>query len=332
MDAMGGDFAPGAVVAGAVESLKSLGEGHRIVLVGRAADIRRELGYLEWAGEGLEIVHTDGVVGMHEAATAVIREKRDSSITEAIRLHREGRVDAVISAGNTGAAMVASLTKLGRIPGVHRPVIGAFIPSERGPVLLLDVGANPRVKPCNLVQFGAMGSIYVSHILERKDPRVALLNIGQESSKGDDLITQAHRLFEKSPLNFVGNVEGTDILAGGADVMVCDGFVGNILLKFAESIPRLINRKFREDVKKSPFARVGSLLMKSTFHRVKKRFDYEEYGGVPLLGIRGITVICHGSSTPLAIKNAIMMTLRVIGEKINDHIREQLSRPEYQFA
>ncbi len=230
-----------------------------------------------------------------------------------------------MSAGSTGAQMASSLLILGRVKGVHRPALGAFLPWENGVVLLIDVGANADCKPVNLVQFGLMGSIFMEFLFGMPQPRIGLLNIGEEETKGSELMVASHKLMSKYLSNFIGNVEGRDVLHGKADIVVTDGFTGNVVLKLAESMFGVFGSSLKRRIKKNLISMAGSILMRPAFKAMRRRYDYEEYGGVPLLGLDGISIICHGSSTGKALKNAISEA-RIIGEKqVNKHIREELS-------
>lgn len=331
VDAMGGDYAPGVLVEGAVYALSEFGEDVDILLVGDEQVLQREMERcagvsLDAVSDRISIVHASEVVGMSESPAAALQKKPDSSIGVCVRLQKGGRADALISAGNTGAAVVSSQLALGRLNGVSRPAIANPFPSEQGRCLLLDVGANSSCKPFWLLQFAVMGSSYVNHIFGIRYPKVGLLNVGEESSKGHDLMVEAHALLSASDLNFIGNVEGRDILKGVADVVVCDGFVGNIILKFAESIEGFLRTGLRKRIMMNWLQRLGAFLLAPALREFKKEMDYEEYGGAPLLGVDGVTIICHGRSSPKAIKNAIGVAQRMVQGRVNDHIKEQLQR------
>jgi len=324
LDAMGGDYAPDEIVAGAAEALKGAQGQLRIVLVGQQPLIRRAL---ERYGpiEGITIRHASESVDMAESV-ASLRRKKDSSLAVAIRMQKDGEADAMVSAGNTGAAMALSLLILGRIPGVSRPAIACTMPTATGVCTLLDVGANTTCKPEHLVQFAVMGSLYHTYAHSVARPRVGLLSIGEEASKGDSLVQETHAMLAVSSLNFIGNVEGRDILPGAADVVVCDGFTGNVVLKFAESAAQVIGGMIREAVQSSAMSRLGGVLIKRQFAKVKQRFDWEEYGGAPLLGIDGITIICHGRSKAKAIRNAIRVAAMAARGQLNSHIKAELEK------
>ena len=325
VDAMGGDRAPGVLVEGAWLAMDEIGADVDILLVGREEALRSEIGAMS-SSSRISIVEAPEVVGMGESALSALRKKRRSSIVTAMQLQKENQADAAISAGNTGAAVACSLVTLGRLPGVNRPAIASLFPTEHGQCIVLDVGANAECKPINLFQFGVMGSLYVSHMFGIEHPRVGLMSIGEERSKGNELVVQAHNLLAESSLHFIGNVEGRDVLLGTADVVICDGFVGNVLLKFTESVIHLLTASLREKALSSLRRKLGALLLKPAFEEMKREMNYEEYGGAPLLGIDGITIICHGSSSPKAIARAIRVAERMARERINESIKEQLQR------
>ena len=326
VDAMGGDFAPAAIVHGGVEAAR-ISEGRfEVVFVGDQDKIKEELGrHFHIQNLKISIVHASEVVEMHDSPMAALKKKKDSSISVMTNLHKEGKVDAIVSAGNTGAVMAASLIGLGRIPGVSRPAIGTFMPNVNGVTLLLDSGANVDCKPKHLRDFGIMGSLFIERFLGIKEPRVGLLSIGEEPNKGNEVTLQTYPLLNQSKLNFIGNVEGRDILKGGADVVVCDGFVGNIVLKFGESFNSVYSLSLKRNIGKRILANLGAYLLMPTFKRTKQIFDWEEYGGVPLLGVNGVCIICHGKSSQKAIKNAITEAEKVVREKVNESIRTEIN-------
>jgi glycerol-3-phosphate acyltransferase PlsX len=317
LDAMGGDRAPVGIVDGAVEAVRDAKGRVEVALVGRRETIEKHLSESNLTIDSLEIVDASQVIGMSESPATAIRRKRDSSIAVAMKLQREGAVEAVVSAGNTGAVVASSLLSLGRLPGIDRPAIAIFVPTRNGGTVLLDGGANADCNPYNLLQFAFMGSVYAETILGREAPRIGLLSIGEESTKGNELTRGAHELLARSDLNFVGNVEGRDIFIGSVDVVVTDGFVGNVLLKFTESIIYYINSLIKEEVVKSSMAKIGAAMMKPVFKSLRRTLDYAEYGGAPLLGINGVTIICHGGSSTIAIKNAILAAERFVASGIN---------------
>ena len=324
VDAMGGDRGPETVVQGLVDALST--REFEALLVGDEAVVGPAL---ESHGkhERIELVHAPQVVGAHEAPSAALRRKRHSSIGIGLGLQKEMRADAFVSAGNTGAIMAFSLVTLGRLKGVSRPAVAAFFPTKRGFSLVLDVGANSDCKAVNLLQFALMGSIYLSYSFKKERPGVALLSMGEEDTKGNDLTLAAYDLLRSTDLlNFVGTIEGSRILDGVADVVVCDGFVGNAVLKFGESIVEYVSDTIRESVDSGLKARLGALLLKSCFQNLVRRMSYEEYGGAPLLGIDGVSFICHGKSKARAIRSAVLSTCDYVEAKVNEHIREQLTQ------
>ncbi len=301
LDAMGGDFAPRETVAGA---LLAASEGVPVVLVGDEARLKEEL---ERQGGTLPIVHAPEFISMAEHATEV-RKKRQASIVVATRLVKEGEASAVVSMGHTGATMASALFVLGRVRGIERPALLAELPAHTpsGKVHVIDAGANADVKPRQLLQFATMGSAYAEHVYAIERPRVGLLSIGEEPTKGNRLVLEAHALLEKSDLNFVGNVEGRDIMNGKADVVVCDGFVGNVVLKLAEGEAKAIFRWLKEALEQSTKAKLGALLLKDALKRLVARLDPAEYGAMPLLGVKGPVFIGHGASDKKAVKNALL--------------------------
>jgi len=329
LDAMGGDHAPHHAVHGGIEAARASKGRFHVVLVGQEEAIQKEIDkHFHTQNLPLSIRHASQVVGMDEKPAIALKQKPDSSIAVATRLHSTREVDAVVSAGNTGVVMAHALFGLTRVPGIRRPAIGSFMPNqEGGKTLLLDVGANVDSRPEDLVQFGIMGSIYVSSLFETDKPRVGLLNVGHEEGKGNDLTKEAYNLFKVCDINFIGNVEGGDILKGTCDVVVCDGFVGNVVLKAAESLHGLFKINLRRLVKKYLFSQIGAVLMKPTFDGIRKVFDYQEYGGAPLLGVRGCCIIAHGKSTPRAIKNAILAAYKFVTENVTETIQQQAVLP-----
>jgi len=322
---MGGDFAPRNVVAGAVEAMREAKDRLEVLFVGPQSVVQEELHRLTENNLNHQIVNAPSIITMDDGAMAAVKEKKDSSIAVGVSLHKEGAADAFVSAGNTGAVMSASTLILGRIEGIGRPTIGAFFPSEMGVCLLLDAGANVDCRPQHLYEFAVMGTIYAREMLMLPNPTVGLLSIGEESSKGNDLTREAHQLLAKSRLNFIGNVEGRDILKGKASVVVCDGFVGNVVLKFAESVLDLLKTKFRNHAAKNVFSKIWVGMMSRTLRSVMKDFDYQEYGGVPLLGVNGVSIIGHGKSTPKAIKNMILKAEEMVRKNITGSIRNSLA-------
>lgn len=329
LDAMGGDHGPRATVEGAYLYLKEEGRKDQVLLVGDEAQIKEYLGHIPSKYRDLlPIVHAPENIGMNEAPLEAFKKKKNSSMAVGLQLHAERQADAFVSAGHTGAQMAGSLLTLKRIPGVKRPVIGSFIPSEKGMIFLLDVGANVDSKPQHLLQFAIMGDIFVTEVFNQPDLSVGLLSIGEEEKKGNELTIKAHQLFKKHLKNFYGNVEGRDILKGTTDVVVCDGFVGNAMLKMAESVMGLLVRSFKKNVGSNLFTNMGALLVKPAFKELKKSYDYEEYGGVPLLGVNGISIICHGKSSAKAIKNALKVARTMSKRDVNHLIELKLRGKE----
>ena len=321
---MGGDFAPRNVIIGALDALRQTDNRFEILLIGPEQKIRAELDALDHLGLSVQVINATEVIDMHATATAAIKQKRDSSIAVGITLHKEGRAQAFVSAGHTGAVMSASTLILGRIEGVGRPTIGMSLPSERGICLVLDAGANVDCKPQHLYEFAVMGSIYMNKMLQINSPTVGLLSIGEESSKGNEVTLEAYKLLSNSKLNFIGNVEGGDILKGKTDVVVCDGFVGNILLKFAEGVLDLLKARFRTHAATGLHRKILVGMMYGTLKKILKDFDYQEHGGVPLLGVNGVSIIGHGKSTPKAIKNMILRAEEMVTKEIARSIEESL--------
>jgi glycerol-3-phosphate acyltransferase PlsX len=331
---MGGDYAPRNVVAGAVEALQESGGRFSIILVGQEEKVRAELAKCSESqalkrkdgGSACSVTDAREVIDMHDSPNAALKTKKNSSITVGMNLHRDGNADAFVSAGNTGAVLSASTLILGRIPGVGRPTIGALVPTETTPCLLVDAGTNVDCRARHLFEFAVMGSIYVSAMLGKTNPSVGLLSIGEESVKGNEVSLEAYALLKESKLNFAGNVEGRDILKGKVDVVVCDGFVGNILLKFGESVPAFFRAKFKEFAAANILNKLIALFARSGMRTVMKELDYQEHGGVPLLGVNGISIIGHGGSTPKAIKNMIYRAEEMVLRKVNQQIQEAMVR------
>ena len=328
VDAMGGDFAPANIVEGAVEAARVCGDLVEPILVGDEKRLREEIERLDAADLGLRIVHAGQSVAMGEAGADSFRKKRDSSLAVATRLVREGEADGLFSAGNTGAIVTAALLNVGRLPGVNRPALATPIPTmgEVPWAIILDVGATADCKPENLLQFAIMGEVYGRHFLNKDRPRVGLLNIGEERGKGSELAQQAYELLHESDVNFVGNVEGRDILNGATDVVVTDGFTGNVLLKFSESVVDWVYHAVRREIGEHLLAKMGAYLLKPSLRRFKRRVDYSEYGGAPLLGVKAITLIGHGRSNAKAVRNALRMTAELVKQGINGEIHDRLMR------
>ncbi|MDZ7318915.1 MAG: phosphate acyltransferase PlsX [candidate division KSB1 bacterium] len=325
LDAMGGDFAPRQNIRGAISAARRAKGKFEIVLVGDKDKIQRELDrHFRIQDLALTICHASQHIEMHEHPALALKQKKDASIAVAMQLHKKGEVDAVVSAGNTGAVLASALFHLRKIKGVNRPAIGSLLPNGRSATMLIDAGTNVDCKPRQLFEFGVMGAIFMNKLFGIGYPRIALLNIGSEKGKGNAQAQATYELFRKSDLNFVGNIEGGGILRDKADVVVCDGFVGNIILKFAESFSNVFSSNLRRRIGRRLQYNIGAYLLKPAFRRLKKTFDYAEYGGVPLLGVNGVAIICHGSSSPKAIRNAIFEAEKIINERVNEKIEQEL--------
>jgi phosphate acyltransferase len=321
VDAMGGDHAPREIVRGAID-YASTTAADEVLLVGDTARLEPEIaGHDKPWPANLKVVHAPDVIEMGDHPATALRTKRHASIVVATDLVRDGQADAVVSAGSTGATMAAAVFRLGRVQGIDRPALPAHMLTTTGPVMLLDVGANVDSDAENLVQFAAMGAIFAEHVLHVRQPRVGLLNIGVEVEKGDSLAREAHEKLADAGLQFVGNVEAHDMIAHHADVVVCDGFVGNVVIKFFEGITSFIFRAMREDLQQGALAPLALLALKPGFDRIKARFDYERYGGAPLLGVRGVSIVTHGRATARMIENAI----RVASESAEARVPELIA-------
>jgi glycerol-3-phosphate acyltransferase PlsX len=324
VDAMGGEHAPKAEVDGAVRAARSLEV--KVILVGQEDAVRPELAQHEdHRGLPIEIVHASERVTMEESAAKAFRSKRDSSLRVASRLVRDGTAQGFVSAGNTGAVMATAKMVQGVVPGVDRPALAGVFPTMEGsPVVVLDVGANVDCSPRMLAQFAVMGEMYSRIILRRPKPRVGLLSIGEEEHKGNDLTRAAMPLFKALNLNFIGNVEGGDIYGGKVDVIVCDGFIGNVALKVSEGLVEMVKQLLQESLEATIARKIGYVISKAAYTDFKKRVDYSEYGGAALLGVRGVCIICHGRSNANAIKNAIRVAAEFSGGNVNQRIEEEL--------
>jgi glycerol-3-phosphate acyltransferase PlsX len=321
VDAMGGDHAPGLVVQGALDAVAEL--GINIILVGHRKRVAEALGGRP-AGSRISFHHCEEVVGMEESPLKALRKKKDASIRVAFDLVKSGRADAVISAGNSGATLAAAVMTLGRMKGVDRPAIAGILPTEKGPVVLIDVGANVDCRPSHLFQFGVMADAFASSCLGINHPTVGLLSIGEEEGKGNEQVRLAHELFVKSDLNYVGNVEGRDILSGRVRIIVCDGFVGNVILKLTEGTVAAMGQVIERELKGSFFGRTALMLGRNAIYKFIRRLDYEEHGGAPLLGINGVGMICHGGSSAKAIKNAINIAVQYVNNRVLEKMTLQL--------
>lgn len=320
LDAMGGDFAPGVPVAGALAALQNLQASCELTLVGRAADIEAALNKHDVPRDRLDIVDAPETIAMNEKPLAAVRGKRKSSIRVGLELQKQGKVDAFVSAGNTGATMAASILILGLHPGIRRPAIATVFPTATRPVLLLDVGANIDCGHRELRGFAHLGAVYARVVMDRADPAVGLLNVGEEEEKGGQSVRDAFELLTEDPgLRFVGNVEGRDILTGKYDVIVCDGFVGNVVLKFAESVASMLIEALQRELDQDS-------LDKDVLAKARGVLDHSSTGGAPLLGVRGVSVVCHGRSSAFAVTNAIDVAIRSVESRLSDFVGAELAR------
>ena len=325
VDAMGGDSAPAAEIEGAVQAAAQF--SIPVVLVGQKDRIQTVLEKYDTSGISIEVVHASEVITMEDSAATAARKKKDSSIRVAARLMRDGDVAGVVSAGNTGAVMATVKMVLGTLSVVDRPALSTVLPTQKAkPAILLDVGANVDCKPHHLEQFAVMGDIYSRTIFGIRRPRVGLLSIGEEDSKGNELTKEAFKSLKHAPINFIGNVEGRDIFKGEIDVIVCDGFTGNVALKLSEGLIETFATMLRQELEKTIAAKVGYILAERAFRAFRRRLDYSEYGGAPLLGIKGITIVCHGRSNANAIKNAIRVAHDFCKHKVNHVIETEFTK------
>jgi glycerol-3-phosphate acyltransferase PlsX len=322
LDAMGGDYAPENIIHGAVLALREYESISKLYLTGDTRRIEVELKKHDCNDRRIEIVHTTQVVDMDDSGLSAVRKKKDSSVSRAVELVKEGKAQAIVSAGHTGAAVTASIIKLRTLPGVDRPAIASIMPSFAKYWILIDAGANPDAEPAHLFQNALMGAAYARHVLGRENPEVGLMSNGTEEEKGNALCKEARTLFRNAPdeINFRGNVEGHDIWHNPPDVVVTDGFTGNILLKSSEALAHAIFDMVRTEIRAGMITKLGALLAKPAFKRVHAKTNADEYGGMPLLGLNGITIIAHGGASPRAIKNAIRMACESIQHEVNPHI------------
>jgi len=322
IDGMGGDRAPEVVVDGVVAAARDF--DYELVLVGDKTILKRELSRHKRCPDNITIEHASEVVGMGESPAVSVRRKRHSSIAVGVALMKRGEVDAFISAGNTGAVVCSATLNLGLLPGVERPGIAIIFPTFTGTSMIIDVGANIDPKPIHLLHYGIMGDAYCKYIQGKVKPSIGLLSIGKEASKGTDFVKETHKLLEETNLNFTGNIEGQDVFTGRCDIILCDGFVGNVVLKVAEGLGASISKLLKSQIKNRPIAQIGALLSKSVFKKLWNDLDYTEYGGAPLFGVDGRIIISHGSSTAKAIKNAIKRGAEFKENELNKHIVEEL--------
>src|SRR2546426_2513255 len=326
LDAMGGDFGPPNLVAGAALALREYSQISRLFLVGDTAQIEAEWRRLDCNDSRIEIVHSTQVVDMSDRAWSAVRRKKDSSVSRAVDLVKHGQADAIVSAGHTGAAVAATTIKLRTLPGVDRPGIAAVIPSETNIFVLIDAGANSEARAEQLMQYAIMGSVYSRHVLGYKNPTIGLVSLGEEDVKGTEKTKEVFKMLKQSSLNFVGNIEGRHLFEDPVEVVVCDGFVGNVILKTCESIAVAIFKWLKAELTRSTRRKAGAFLAKDAFLAIKDKTNYEYYGGSPLLGVNGICIIAHGASTPLAIKNALRVAAESIEHQLNPHIVEEIRR------
>ncbi len=321
VDAMGGDFGPIPIVDGVILSLKKSKQKFNVILVGKSSEFAHRIP--RRFKKYIEIVECDDVFAMSESATDALKRK-ESTIYKAVELVRDGRAEAIVSAGHSGATMSLATLRIGRIKGVSRPAIATLMPTATGGrSLVLDVGANVDCKPEHLFEFGVLGHVYAKSVLKVENPRIGLLSNGEEKSKGNEITKETHELLKVHP-SFIGNVEGSDIFNDSVDVVVCDGFVGNILLKTSEGVASSISKLIKLNIKRSPRALTGALLMRRVFKLLKKQIDYAEYGGAPLIGVKNCTIICHGKSNKIAIKNAMYQARDFLETDINQDIENSL--------
>ena len=315
---MGGDSGPATTVAGAIRAAREL--PIEVILVGQQDAIERQLKIHSKRPDNLSVLHASQIIGIDESPVASVRKKRDSSINVGLQLIKDRKADAFISAGNTGAVMTASVFIVGLLPGIERPGIAIILPGVKGDTMLIDVGANIDPKPMHLLQYALMGDAYARCVMGKARPTVGLLNVGEEESKGTDFMKETYGLVEGSGVNFVGNVEGHDIFTGEYDIIVCDGFAGNVALKTAESLAHAINVLLRRSLSMSPITRLGAWLARDAFIQLRKEVDYAEHGGAPLLGVDGISIIAHGASSAKAIKNAIRVAYESVRRELNKNM------------
>lgn len=322
VDAMGGDHAPEEIIKGCIEAVKEYEA--KILLVGDPEVIQKQLAMHTYKEGYIEVVEAKEVITNDESPVAAIRQKKDSSMVVGLKLVKEKKADAFISAGSTGALLAGGTFIVGRIPGVERPALAPLIPNQKGFSLLIDCGANVDAKPSYLAQFAKMGSIYMENVIGVSKPRVGLINIGEEKEKGNALTKEAYDLIAETNVNFVGNVEAREVPHGKADVLVCDAFIGNVLLKYTEGFALSLFGIIKEELLKTTISKLGAVFAKSAFKRIKQRFDYTEYGGAPLLGLQGVVVKAHGSSNAKAIKSAVKQCIQFVGQEIVQKIESNI--------
>jgi len=323
---MGGDFGPPSLVAGAVMALREYHHIQKLYLVGDQRQIETELEKHRCNDSRIEIVHSAQVVEMSDKAWSAVRRKKHSSVSRAVDLVKHDQADAIVSAGHTGAAVAASIVKLRTLKGIDRPGIAAVLPTQFNVFVLIDAGATIDSRPEHLLQYAIMGSVYSRHVLGYKNPTVGLVSLGEEDVKGTELTKEVFKLLKRSRLNFVGNIEGRHLFEDPVEVVVCDGFVGNVILKTSESIAVAIFKWLKHELTRTKMRMAGAYVARHAFNDIKRKTNYEEYGGSPLLGVNGICIIAHGASTPLAIKNALRVAAESIEHRVNPHIVEEIRR------
>jgi glycerol-3-phosphate acyltransferase PlsX len=322
IDAMGGDWGPSVIVPGALRAARETGVG--LKFVGRDSELRLVLEQHPCQDLDVEIVHADEVADAGEKSSHRLRKRRGTSIQVASHLIKDGRAQGLVSAGHTGPTLATTMLVLGRIKGIDRPGLATILPRENKPLLLVDVGANVDSKPRHLVQFAIMADTLARNVLKENNPKVGILNIGEEQGKGNAQVTEAYAMLKSTSLNFVGNMEGRDVFQSDIDIAVCDGFVGNIALKLSEGLGRAFSNMLKQELSRSRLSKLGALMARPALHRIGKRLDYEEYGGAPLLGLNGTVFVCHGSAGETAISQAVKMAVEFTTTKANDTIRQTL--------
>ena len=323
LDVMGGDNAPHAPVQGAIKALKNNLFNLKIILIGDELKIKKELG--DFKSERVSVLHASEKITSSDRASKVIKSKPDSSMVKGIRLLKEKKADAFISAGNTGAQLATTLLTLGRIPHVKRPALSAFFSGLSGGKILCDVGANPDASPENMLQFAIMSSVYLDHVEGIKNPKIGLMNIGEEPSKGSELYQETYLLLKKELPNFVGNIESRNIFVCEADVLVCDGFVGNTIIKFAEGWVLSFAEMIKKKILSKARYKIGAQMIQPALDEIRNKYDYEEHGGTPLLGVNGISIVCHGASSSKAFMNSILLAQKSINENLIDDISKGIN-------
>ncbi|MEY2545116.1 MAG: phosphate acyltransferase [Verrucomicrobiota bacterium] len=323
---MGGDFGPSHLVPGAIMALREYPHITKLFLVGDTPQIEAELKKHDCNDGKIDIVHSTQVVDMSDKAWSAVRRKKDSSVSRAVDLVKKGDADAIVSAGHTGAAVAAAMIKLRTLEGIDRPGIAAVLPTETNVFVLIDAGANIDARPEHMLQYAIMGSVYSRHVLHYEKPTVGLVSLGEEDVKGTETTREVFKMIKRTSLNFVGNIEGRHLFEDPVEVVVCDGFVGNVILKTCESIAVAIFKWLKHELMRTTKRKIGAYLAKNAFLEIKDKTNYEEYGGSPLLGVNGICIIAHGASTPLAVKNALRVAAESIEQQVNPHIVEEIRR------